>query len=306
METVIKTKKNNKKKNKKYKKRKTFKKQKFLTLKCAPLQKRKVDEKLKEKSCYSNKLLFTIRDKFNDESFDHKITSNNPKIIWKQLKKYNKECNNELCWMKYLNNIDKDKIFRPLSPIEWKKKPYMWLSSKDIIKVMDQYESKYPNFKFIGPSPIDFNDKKLYGTCVWEELCKFSLEKYIKNGKTKIGIILNLDPHYKSGSHWVAIFIDINKRYFFYFDSNGVAPNKRIKEFKNKVLEESNRLNINFDYYDNRNKIHQKKDGQCGMYCLYIIIKLLREDKEPLYFKKYRITDEEMRDYREIYFNTIN
>ena len=65
------------------------------------------------------------------------------------------------------------------------------------------------------------------------------------------------------------------------------------------------RLNINFDYYDNRNKIHQKKDGQCGMYCLYIIIKLLREDKEPLFFKNFRVTDEEMRDYREIYFNNI-
>ena len=36
------------------------------------------------------------------------------------------------------------------------------------------------------------------------------------------------------------------------------------------------------EYYDNFNFVHQKKDGQCGMYCLYIIIKLLREEKKPL------------------------
>ena len=27
-------------------------------------------------------------------------------------------------------------------------------------------------------------------------------------GITKIGLIFNLDPHYKEGSHWVAMFID--------------------------------------------------------------------------------------------------
>ena len=56
------------------------------------------------------------------------------------------------------------------------KNPYAWLNSDDIIKVMNQYEKKYKNFKFIGPSPIDFQDKKFYGNCVWEELCNFSIK----------------------------------------------------------------------------------------------------------------------------------
>ena len=43
----------------------------------------------------------------------------------------------------------------------------------------------YKNFEFIGPSPIDYDTHKLYGECVWEELCNFSLNEYIKKGRTK-------------------------------------------------------------------------------------------------------------------------
>ena len=53
------------------------------------------------------------------------------------------------------------------------------------------------------------------GKCVWEELCKFELEKQIEKGKNKIGIIFNLDKHYQSGSHWVSLFIDIEIMIFF-------------------------------------------------------------------------------------------
>ena len=35
----------------------------------------------------------------------------------------------------------------------------------------------------------------------------------------KIGVIFNLDKHDQSGSHWVAMFIDLENKFFFYFDS---------------------------------------------------------------------------------------
>ena len=195
-------------------------------------------------------------------------------------------------------------IFRPFSPKSWKKKPYEWLSSIDIMKVMSQYEKKYNNFVFIGPSPIDFDDKKLFGTCVWEKLCKFNLKKYIENNKSKIGIILNLDPHYKGGSHWVALFVDLEKKFIFYFDSNGDKIPKRIYILVNKIIKQGNNLNINLKYMSNEGKEHQMKDGQCGMYSLYFIIELLKGIKKPEYFKNYRIKDEEMRDYRIKYYNS--
>ena len=76
--------------------------------------------------------------------------------------------------------------FAPLQPISWKRKPTEWLSSVDIQKVMKQWENAYKCFEFIGPTPIDFDSHKLYGECVWEELCKFNLSSFLKKNKTKI------------------------------------------------------------------------------------------------------------------------
>ena len=168
---------------------------------------------------------------------------------------------------------------------------------------MSQYEKKYKNFAFIGPSPIDFDDKKLFGTCVWERLCKFDLSKYI-NKKSKIGIIFNMDPHYKDGSHWIALFVDIEKHFIFYFDSNGDKIPKRIKVLADRIIEQGHKLNINFKLMTNEGKEHQLKDGQCGIYALYFIIELLKGTKKPEYFKNHRIPDEVMKNYRIKYYNT--
>ena len=52
--------------------------------------------------------------------------------------------------------------------------------------------------------------------------CKFDLKDYLKEGKNKIGIVFNMDPHYKSGSHWISLFINVKKKVIFFFDSVGL------------------------------------------------------------------------------------
>ena len=86
---------------------------------------------------------------------------------------------------------------------------------------MKQYEVAYPEFDFMGPTPIDWNHHKVNGKCVWEELCKFNLKRQIAEGKNKIGIIFNLDKHNKGGSHWVAIYISVKHQKIIYWDSIG-------------------------------------------------------------------------------------
>ena len=44
----------------------------------------------------------------------------------------------------------------------------------------------------------------------------------IMKGKTNIGIIFNLDPHYKQGSHWVAVFIKVRKKEIYYQRFSGL------------------------------------------------------------------------------------
>ena len=62
-------------------------------------------------------------------------------------------------------------------------------------------------------------------------------------------------------------------------------------------------MGIKFKKYDNYRVVHQKNDGQCGIYTLYFVIELLLENKKPEYFKNTIIKDETMRDYRFLYYN---
>ena len=161
----------------------------------------------------------------------------------------------------------------------------------------------YTNFVFIGPSAIDFDDKKRFGVCVWEELCKFNLQKYYNKKKYKIGIILNLDYHYNDGTHWVALFIDLKKNFIFYFDSNGDKIPARVRKFIKRVVEQGNLINKKMRVMSNEGVVHQQIDGSCGMYAITIIVNLLKDFREPEFFIKNRIPDSEVEKHRDIYYN---
>ena len=284
---------------------------KYKKLQCAPIQYNKLSKKLKSTTCYDDERLFALKKYWNDKYPNNKIREKKPINIWKSIKNnIGNVCKDERCWLRHefmINNV-KDKtnenIFRPVMPKEWKNKPYMWLNNIDITKIMKQYEKAYNYFKFIGPSPIDFDFKISQNKCVWNELCNFNINNYEKNKITKIGIILNLDKHYNSGSHWVTLFIDLNKKFIFYFDSNGIKPPKEVDIFANRIIEQYyNRKNINLEYINNNRFVHQQKDGTCGIYAIYCIVELLLEKKTPYFFKTRKVSDYLMRDYRKIYYN---
>ena len=259
-------------------------------------------------SCYSSKSLNKIKQLWNKRHPDTRINTNDMRKIWEQLKdKMSNVCNSEKCWLNQTfleNNLDynlKNHTFAPESPLSWKKNPNEWLNSMDINKIMKQYEKAYPTFAFIGPSPIDFDHKQKYGDCVWSELCNFSLEHHIKKGKRKIGIIFNTDPHYLDGSHWICKFIDINKEFIYYFDSNADKTPKQINNLAKRITEQGKSLGINFKYHKNKTE-HQKANTECGMYVLYVITELLKHKISLNHFNK-RIPDKEMEKLRKVFFN---
>jgi hypothetical protein len=262
-------------------------------------------------SCYTNKSLYKLRDLWNARHPDVKITSNSPKEIHRQIS-YNLSgiCNKESCWLKQKAEFgpiasDISDSFAPESPPEWKKNPNEWLSSIDIMNVMKQYEKAYKCFDFIGPSPIDFDTRKLYGECVWDELCNFSLEDQIKEGKTKIGIIFNTDPHNKPGQHWISMFINIKKKKIFFFDSTGDPQPSEIVDFIDRLKEQGLNLNpkIHFRVDSNEGIEHQYGNTECGIYSLFFIVHMLEDKLSEHYLKTHIIKDEYMNKFRNIYFN---
>jgi hypothetical protein len=257
-------------------------------------------------TCYSDNALIKMKKLWNARHPRNKITSNKSKEIWHQLREnMSSSCDRESCWLrsKFMEGkVDSELLnytFAPKSPKIWKTDE--WLSSLDIEAVMKQYEKYYKCFEFLGPSPIDFDHHKLYGECVWEELCKLNISDMIKRHKNKIGIILNTDPHYKDGEHWISLFINIKQKYIIYFDSNGNPPPKEVKELITKITNQGKQIGIDFDVLINKLE-HQKTESECGMYCLYFIIQMLK-DKDKDYFLKNKIPDEEVFKLRKKYFN---
>jgi hypothetical protein len=279
---------------------------KMVPLKCSPKKGKKL-----EFSCFDEPTIYKLKELWNLRHLDTKIETNDVKDIWTQLKtNLAGICNKESCWLKqqFANGkLDKElkESFAPESPDEWKKNPNEWLNSMDILAVMKQYEKAYDCFDFIGPSPIDFDARQHYGECVWQELCEFSVEKQIKMGKTKIGMIFNLDPHTKGGSHWVSMFVNIKKKKISFFDSVGDPVPKQVMELVKRIQKQGSLLRtpIIFEFDQNHPVEHQYGDTECGIYSLYFIVHLLEDKHTSQYFKKHILSDKYMEKFRKVYFN---
>ena len=275
----------------------------FKPVQCSP------NPKKMDFTCYTENDLYKLRNLWNIRHPDAQIKSNDLKTIWTLLQKnLQNVCSKESCWLnqKFVDDKaskDLSSSFAPVAPASWKKKPNEWLSSTDILKVMKQYEKAYKCFEFMGPSPIDYDTKQMYGECVWQELCEFNLQEQINKGKTKIGVSFNLDPHYKGGSHWVSMFINIKKHTIFYFDSAGEKIPPQIMKFANTIITQGKSLGMNFTFDQNHPVEHQYGTTECGIYSLFFIVHMLEDKITSHYLKTHILKDKYMEKFRKVYFN---
>lgn len=170
------------------------------------------------------------------------------------------------------NKIIKEYL-RPKQPDDWKNDPDKWLNSLDIMNVMNQYEDAFPEFEFMGPFPIDFAAPDPYkkdGKCLIQEMCEIKTTEALTKGTKHIGIVYNLDPHFKGGSHWVAMYINLVKKETIYFDSYGMEPPAQIQKFMKWLTTQDNEMKLK--YIGRR---FQYQNSECGMYSMYFIIMML-------------------------------
>lgn len=212
------------------------------------------------------------------------------------------ECNDDqYClikqpFMKELDNDIKNNIknntFRPEGP----QGKFEWLNTINIEKVMEQYETKYSNFKFLGAVPIDFDDLPVLG------LKNINCKKLEKNGKNIVGVVFNLDEHYKSGSHWVAMYANLNNGQLYYFDSYGTKPDIRIINFMKRIARYCRRKGIrklDVNYNNNR---YQYGNSECGVYSINFILRMLKNNNFQDILNN-PINDDKINLCRKIYFN---
>ena len=192
---------------------------------------------------------------------------------------------------------------RPQQPVKWKEDPDMWLDSLNIEAVMKQYEEAFSDFEFMGPFPIDFAAPDPYNhsgekKCLIREICGLRMEDALKQGTHSVGIIYNLDPHFKDGSHWVANYIDIPNHKCYYFDSYGYEPPKQIATFMKWLTSQDPKMKLMYNA-----RRFQHLGSECGMYSMYFIIRMLAGDEFRPFCRK-QPRDSIMLDFRDWLFST--
>lgn len=273
----------------------------------------------------NNKLI-----KLDDSNKIKNIDKLSKKELWKSIDQINTHfynCKTEFCWttLPYIRSKSTLlKRFRPIKPRSWLKDNNTWLNTTDIENVMYQYENRYPDFKFLGVSPVDY-DFMYSNECVSEEICKLDIKELYNSGIRKIGMVFNLDRHDEPGSHWVSLFSDFNRGEIYYYDSYGLRPpfdiRRLIKEISvqgKNILDHDQLKNRNYGYcLDNcdlnqeyftsyfNDVRHQYKNSECGVFSMHFIISFL----EGLDFEENittnKKTDDEINKYRDIYYHNM-
>jgi hypothetical protein len=285
-------------------------------------------------SCFTLNELHEIAKNYNEKNTDKiQLYDSKEKMVNVLHEKFKSKCSSESCWptLDFIKNSeDLNLAFKPEGPPG----QFEWLSTTEINECMERYMNKYPSFLFIGAVPIDIRDLNEFGVNT------LKYDKLIKKGKTQIGIIFNLDEHYKSGSHWVAFYIDFNKKQMYYSDSAGKPPEKRVKRLVKKLAEKwyqddiqnsnkyksinKKKISLPIDSYMNEsgpNILEQKYDikfntlqhqyggSECGVYSINFIVRTLRGDDFNT-IHNIRIPDKEINTCRKSYFkgydNIIN
>lgn len=262
-------------------------------------------------SCFDKDTLLNMIKKYNKQHKKNKILPNvlvrdlknkSRTELWNALNnKFREKCKDERCWkdtyFQSMNELNKD--LKPVYPESWNSNRNEWLSTSNIENVCSQFEEKHNDFMFIGAVPIDFDDKLSNNKCVVNELCKFNVNNFIKSKKHKLGIVFNLDPHYKDGSHWVCMFADFKKGTIVFFDSYGYKPVSQIQNLIDRLKEQNEMRGVTTDVHYNTLR-HQYKYSECGMYCIYFIKSML--DGKNYSIMNNRIPDDKMEKLRAVFY----
>jgi len=225
------------------------------------------------------------RDNPNDTTNKIKLIDNyenkNPvkykRFLLKEFKKKVYKCKTQRCWLEQgyvrnLTNSDKNNIleytYRPTGP----KGRFEWLNTLHIDQMMDQYANTHKEFTFLGAVPMDFDELPSIG------IKNLNFDELVSKGVYKLGVVFNLDEHYKSGSHWVGLYADLKAGIVRYLDSYGIEPDERVVTFVNRILKYMRKKGINATYDYNKIR-HQFKGSECGVYSINFIVRMLRGDK---------------------------
>lgn len=295
--------------------------------KCAP------SKELTFNSCYLLEDLIDMCNAFNiyvDMKLINKpkinISNSKEQLVLQLDDRLNDTCLDQLCWSKQefirlANNKKsiKENTFRPSGP----NGQFTWLNTSNITQVLEQHHDVYPNFKYLGTVPMDFDKLPQLG------IKNLDFDELYNNNIHQIGIVFNTDNHNESGSHWIALFANINEFKIYYFDSYGLPPEDRVRILVNRIakwccikhnkpitepndifMNDDHKIKNNIESLDNvdirfNTNRHQYKGSECGVYCMNFILRMLKGETFDEYNKN-KLLDDTVNQCRQKYFIVDN
>ena len=229
----------------------------------------------------------------------------------------------------YYDNI---LLFNEINKFLGKKKFYNFINFKkdikkytegELNKLMKEFNEQFNKSKYDdGLIKLVKNDYPNFPNDLTNNILNILNKEYpIK----KIGMIPNLDEHWKGGSHWIGLYANLENGDIYYYDSYGYRPNKRMRSYIKLIAEwkykkdTGKTVNIKEEDYmkganGEKNEIEQKYDiryseirnqfggSECGVYSMNFIIRLLNGTKFDDIVRE-RLPDEMVNTCREIYFH---
>lgn len=270
-----------------------------------------VTKKHSKNSCFTLESLIKITNAYNDKckksGMGKPITIIEDKkyLVRALTKALENVCSDQLCWLKqdFVKNLNDEEINKKTFKPKISQGRFEWLNTTNINEIMLQYEDLYKDYKFYGAVPINF-DNLPYG------IKEINFDELVAKGIKKLGFIFNLDHSWQSGSHWVAMFVNIDKLQCYFFDSCSDKPPAEVKVLMHRIISwYCKKYNISCKdiekiYKDTLtyNQIrHQKKNSECGVYAINFLLRLLKGETFE-YITQNITTDDEVNKCRPVYF----
>ncbi len=223
-----------------------------------------------------------------------------PKEVVKNMKEL-LNCNSESCIFKRPDFVEFAKIANIEDILNKFYKPqgsatdFGLLSNFNIDNVLDQFEKRFKNRKFLH-IPFQMRDFEKVGT----ELATIDLAKKFREGYKTFGVVLNTDWSKNQGIHWYCIFGEKydDKIVIEYFNSSGNPPLPETEAWLQKTkhyLEKEMKIPVELHYSTGIE--FQFDNHSCGVYTLaYIWLRL--EKVPPTWFRADNFNDPRMHKLR--------
>ena len=163
-----------------------------------------------------------------------------------------------------------------------------WLSNLDIDHILNFVSEAKANFYHGGTYAKDFQSV-VNGTCLSDK-CNLDMLPNEDDGVQYVSFVLNTDVSSGGGIHWFCVFVDLLRKEIYIFDPASTKTNYENRHV-DKLLENiSTHYDTDFAIFKNKVQKQPPNSGECGIYVVYFILKMI-EFSEKYPFQKKCIHD---------------